>query len=117
MTETEALRTAVMYYSAGIFPKFEAMGHDAAKKAAEFCSEWSGEQPLWLGGATPREVPGFGTCSAAYGLAVMSAFIVWVQKLAGHELPTSPLLQACESGWDLWKMGGKKQVPGGANKQ
>ena len=103
----EALYQAVMWISVGIYPQFEAMGEKKAREAVDFCSEWSEHLPLFLHKGNDfdqREIPGFGVRSSVYGMAVMSAFVVWVQKKAGNELPTSPLLEACETGYNLWKL-------------
>lgn len=111
-----ALLTSITFYSAGIYPKFEQMGYAEAQKAANFCSDWSNEYPLWTpqttgffakkSGFPTREIPGFGERSSVYAMAVMAAFLVWTQRTAGNELPSSEMLEAADAGYKLcygWK--------------
>ena len=79
-----ALLASVTFYSAGIYPRFDQMGFEAAKRAADFCGEWANEYPLWVRHTTgflakksefpQREIPGFGERSSIYAMAVMAAF-------------------------------------------
>lgn len=106
-----ALLASVTFYSAGIYPRFDQMGFEAAKQAADFCGEWANEYPLWIRHTTgflakksefpQREIPGFGERSSIYAMAVMAAFLVWTQRKAGNELPGSELLEAADWGYKL----------------
>ncbi len=96
--------SAIQFYSAFCYPIFEQIGFSKAKQSADFCSEWSLHEPLWMQdshGVFPKmAIPNFGEQSSIYAMAIMGAFIVWQQK--GKSIPDSELLRACENGYGLW---------------
>ena len=106
MSIDAAAYMAVMYYSMACYPVFARIGTEAAKEAADFCSERAMEWPLFernKKGEFPQyDVPHFGKKSSVYCAAIMSAFLVWTQKAAGNPLPDTDLLKAGEEGYMLW---------------
>lgn len=107
-----AMIGAMTFYAASCYDRFEQIGFDKAKAAADFCSQWSMEYPLFLREAKTKDfphkdIPEFGDRSSIYAMALMTAFIVWLQiKAHGlaatekmiREMENSQLLQAALSG-------------------
>lgn len=106
-----ALHGAVCFYAASCYPRFEQIGDSRARLAADFCSNWAQEYPLWMRDDKThefprREIPDFGSKSSVFALALMSAFLVWIQEYkAGNDLGyvTSPLISAARDGLTLWR--------------
>jgi hypothetical protein len=101
---------AVMFSSVGCYRRFATLTPAQAQEAADFASARSQEYPLWQRDAKGEfptyEVPHFGKRSSVYLIALMSAYLVWMQKQAGVALvaPT-PLLRAALDGYALYERG------------
>jgi hypothetical protein len=99
-----ALHSCLLAYSASIYPHFESIGEACSREAANFCSQWVQETPLCRdpsGSFPERDIPHLGKRSVIYAVAVMTAFLVWMQK--NQNLPQSPLLKAASEGYILYK--------------
>lgn len=104
--EDAALTGAITFYSVGCYERFMELTGDQAQEAMDFAQEQSMVYPLWQRnekGEFPQyDVPHFGIRSSVWLMALMSAWLVWMQKGAGIELlPDSPLLKAAECGYTL----------------
>lgn len=111
-----AMEMALMWYSCDIFNKFDALGDEKAKIAADFASKWSLEYPLWLREKDKKEfpqrdIPGFGKKSSVYAMAMMAAWLVWAMR----DKPETYLaaagdngfVKAAKQGYLMYKMGMK----------
>ncbi len=99
-----ALQGAMTFYSAGMYPIFDQIGAEASREAANFCSQWSQEEPLCRnkkGDFPERDIPHFGKRSIVYGITMIAAFLVWMQK-GQHLASRSPLIDAALMGWMLY---------------
>lgn len=99
---------AVMFNSADCYGRFAALTPEHALEAADFASEQSQRYPLWQRDARGEfptyEVPHFGKRSSVYLIALMSAYLVWMQKQAGIQtMPLTPLLRAAMDGYALYE--------------
>jgi len=103
-----AIYGCICYYAASIYPVFERVGYRRAELAAKAAESASVVYPLFMRdkkGQFPEvDIPCFGKKSTPFAAAVMAAFLVWTQRAAGFPLPTSPILQAADDGYNLWKM-------------
>ncbi len=100
-----ALQGAMTFYSCGMYPVFDRIGAEASREAADFCSNWSMEQPLCRdkkGNFPQREVPHFGKQSIVYAVTMIAAFLVWMQK-GQHCDGRGPLIEAAMMGWRLYE--------------
>lgn len=111
---------AVRWYSAGLYPLYERMGFDEAKKIADAAGEHSLGYPLHLGnvGKKEFEVPELGKVSAGKCIAIMVSFLVWVQWKAGNDLGLHKghaFWDAAVDGLNLWRLCGERGVEEGVS--
>jgi tryptophan-rich sensory protein len=104
-----ALLISIQFYAASLYPKFEGLGFEKSKEAANACSQWSLEEPLWMIPNKKREIVHLGKVTSIYALAVISAFLVWTQKKIGNSIPDSPMLLAAADGWELYKLENREE--------
>lgn len=100
-----ALVGAMTFYSAGMYPVFDRIGAEASREAADFCSQWTLEQPLCRdkkGEFPQRDVPHFGQQSIVYAATMLAAFLVWRQK-GQHMASRGPLIEAALMGWRMYE--------------
>jgi len=107
MINNPALTAAIMFYSASCFSVFNHLTFKQCQKAAEAAGEASQRSPLWMRNAKGEfdqyDIPYFGKRSSVYVMAIMSAWLVWIQKkIYGYPLPDSPLLAASVDGLALF---------------
>ena len=104
----EALLGSIRFYSASLYPLFDNLGEVAAKEIAMAAEEANSRYPCWMRNAKGEfpefELPHLGKKSSVFCIAAMSAYLAWTVLKAGMELPDSPLLEAAQDGWQLWKM-------------
>jgi len=106
-TGDPALYGCVLFYSVSVYDRLDRMTFDEAKAAADAAGEASAHAPLWMRNAKGQfgqyDIPGFGSRSGPYCIALLAAFLVWTQRqLQDFPLPTSPLLSAAQDGLTLW---------------
>lgn len=113
MDDNPALHGALMFYSVSCYETFDKVGFERANEAADFCSTWAMEYPLYLRSEAKkgapsefpkRDIPHFGERSSVFAIAVMSAFLVWSQKQSFPDagFPESSMLSAALDGWNLY---------------
>lgn len=106
-----AMTGAILFNSADCYGRFAKLTPKQAREAADFASEQSQRYPLWQRDAKTRQfptydVPHFGKRSSVYLMALMSAYLVWVQKRAGIEVVAqTPLVRAAMDGYALYEQG------------
>lgn len=105
--DNPALTGAIMFYSASCFSVFNRLTFEQCQEAAEAAGEAAQHDPLWMrnkkGEFDQYDIPHFGKRSSVYVMAIMSAWLVWIQKkIYGYQLPDSPLLAASVSGLALF---------------
>lgn len=115
MSSSCEIESVIFWYSQDCYSKFEQMGYDAAKEAADAASQFNQEHPLLMrdkhGKFPETDIPHFGVRSGPYAVALLSAFLVWAQHLSNEDdesnihLPDSMFLKAAESGYQLWVNG------------
>lgn len=101
------LYSAIMFYSVSCFQTFNHLTYEQGQEAALAASEASQRNPLWMrnakGNFDQYNIPHFGMRSSVYVMAILSAWLVWMQKeIYGNPLPSSPLLEASENGLGLF---------------
>ncbi len=103
-----AMVGAILFDSAHCYSVLATLTPEQAKEAADFASEQSLRCPLWERDAKTHQfpiydVPYFGKRSSIYLIALMSAYLVWMQKQAGIQtMPQTPLVQAALDGYTLY---------------
>jgi hypothetical protein len=102
-----AMFGAIMAYSTSAYQVFNRLTWEQCQEAVNACSQFSLEYPLHLrdksGEFPKRDIPHFGERSSINCMAIMSAWLVWTQKvLWDNPLPESPLLGATKDGLALW---------------
>lgn len=107
MPDDAVLYSAIIFYSVSCFQIFNHLTYEQGQEAASAASEASQRNPLYLrnkkGNFDQYDIPHFGKRSSVYVMAILSAWIVWVQKkICGNPLPSSPLLEASGNGLVLF---------------
>lgn len=98
---------AMIFNSTACYEKFNTLTYEQCKEAADAASEASQRHPLFSreknGKFAEFDIPHFGKKSSVFCAAVMTAWLVWVQKfLNGNPLPSGALLQASADGLGLF---------------
>lgn len=98
---------AVMMYAASCYERFNALTFEQCQAAANAASEASQREPLFMRGKSGKftefDIPHFGWRSSVYVAAIMSAWLVWTQRvIQNFSLPTSTLLRAAADGLALF---------------
>ena len=108
MPDNPAITGMICFYSQWLYPIFERIGTDESQKLSEQASKISAENPLHCMGHEDKtwELPHLGACSPGKVLAILPAYIVWFCKSSNKDalLPDSPLIQAADLGYKMWKM-------------
>lgn len=102
-----SLHMAITFYSLSCFQIFNHLTYEQGQEAAEAASEASQRNPLHLrnskGNFDQYDIPHFGKRSSIYVTAILSAWLVWIEKkIYGNPLPSSSLLEASENGLVLF---------------
>jgi len=106
-----AVHGAVMFYAADIYGHFNGLTYQQCREASEAANNASIRYPLFSRDKKGRfpefDIPHFGKRSSVYCGAIMSAWLVWCNRvLADNPLPSSALLSAANDGLTLWPRDG-----------
>ena len=98
---------ATMFYAVACYERFNALTYEQCKEAADAAGNASLGYPLYSrdkNGKFPEfDIPHFGKKSSVFCAALMSAFLVWTQRvMQNNPLPGSTLLQAASDGLGLF---------------
>jgi hypothetical protein len=103
-----AVHGCLCFYSAAIYPIFNRLTRAECQTAVDAALDANMREPCLArnkaGQFSEFDIPHFGRKSGPYCVALMSAWLVWNQKvLADNPLPDSPLLAAAADGLHLWR--------------
>jgi hypothetical protein len=104
-----ALQMAVFWYVQSVCDQLQRLSPGQARELAEAAGDACCSYPCWLrdeaGNFPEFELPHIGRRSSVYVIAVMVAYIVWVQcHLADNPLPDSPLLVIGRDALNTWRL-------------
>ncbi len=112
--DSPAWQGTLFWYSVSAYNFISGNDFDVVKGVVDAANEFNQHEPLHMprkdGSFAKTVLPILGERSGPYLIALMGSFLVWTQMhLANNELPDSPLLKACEAGYNFWKLDVAKQ--------